>query len=234
MMVTQKSYARALQLEAPGKLRVLEQFSGRGAQADLLGAAALDLDEDPEKEVLLFDKGDSSIGILDRTPQGTYGLVRSIQLPGIEFGGFRIADLDGDGREDVAVLGKQAIAILSSKGGGGDLEEIARFDRQEEPSGQERILAEGICMGDLNADGRMDLVVSTGPHNLLEFLTPEPGKTGGPLRSQLSFPVFEERSFHREMPVPGPREILASDIDGDGKTDLVLLIHNRILFYPQD
>jgi hypothetical protein len=31
-----------------------------------------------------------------------------------------------------------------------------------------------------------------------------------------------------------PREMLLSDLTGDGKLDIALLVHDRILFYMQD
>jgi hypothetical protein len=30
-----------------------------------------------------------------------------------------------------------------------------------------------------------------------------------------------------------PREIIAADVTGGGKEDLIMLIHNKILIYPQ-
>jgi hypothetical protein len=34
--------------------------------------------------------------------------------------------------------------------------------------------------------------------------------------------------------MPEPREALISDVTGDGKSDLIVLVHDRILVYPQD
>ena len=235
LLVAQKSYARALVLEPEGKLRVLEQFSGRGAQADLAGVAALNLDDDPEKEVLLFDKADSTIQILDRSPEGTYKPVREIPLPSFEFLGFRVLDLDGDGREDVAVLGKQSIAILRRGGEAGDLEECARFDGDEDlDRSGEKGLPDLAATGDLNGDQTLDVIYASDPYSLLCFLTPAAGKSGGPLEERLSFPIFEEKSFMRGKNGQGPREMFTADMDGDRKTDVVMLIHNRILIYLQD
>jgi hypothetical protein len=34
--------------------------------------------------------------------------------------------------------------------------------------------------------------------------------------------------------MPEPREALVADVTGDGKNDLVVLVHNRILVYPRE
>ena len=47
--------------------------------------------------------------------------------------------------------------------------------------------------------------------------------------------VFEERTFRsRRSDLPEPREALVTDVTGDGKNDLVVLVHDRILVYPQE
>jgi hypothetical protein len=49
------------------------------------------------------------------------------------------------------------------------------------------------------------------------------------------WPVFEERTFRgRRSELPEPREALIVDVTGDGKNDLVVLVHDRILVYPQE
>jgi len=47
--------------------------------------------------------------------------------------------------------------------------------------------------------------------------------------------VFEERTFRsRRSETPEPREALVIDVTGDGRNDLVVLVHDRILVYPQE
>ena len=47
--------------------------------------------------------------------------------------------------------------------------------------------------------------------------------------------VFEERTFrNRRSDLPEPREAVVADVTGDGKNDLIVLVHDRILVYPQE
>jgi hypothetical protein len=48
--------------------------------------------------------------------------------------------------------------------------------------------------------------------------------------------VFEERTFRsrRGTDQGEPREALIIDLTGDGRNDLALVVHDRILVYPQE
>ena len=52
----------------------------------------------------------------------------------------------------------------------------------------------------------------------------------------MRFKIFEQKKF-RDHETAGniePREMKIADVTGDGKNDLVMLIHDRIIIYPQD
>jgi len=54
------------------------------------------------------------------------------------------------------------------------------------------------------------------------------------LRSRHAF-VFEAKSFRgRSGDAAEPREAVVADFTGDGKNDLAVLVHDRILVYPQE
>ena len=54
----------------------------------------------------------------------------------------------------------------------------------------------------------------------------------------MRFKIFEEKSYRegesRSSTRIEPRDIKIADVTGDGKNDLVTLIHDRIIIYPQD
>ena len=93
-----------------------------------------------------------------------------------------------------------------------------------------------LVAGDLNADGRMDLVLADVAEHFIEiaayFSKPSPALSE--LLHALSFPIFEEKSFRDIDALVEPRELAVGDVDGDGRADLVLLVHDRVLIYRQD
>jgi hypothetical protein len=47
--------------------------------------------------------------------------------------------------------------------------------------------------------------------------------------------VFEQHTFRgRDNALPEPREAAVADVTGDKKNDLIVLVHDRILVYPQE
>lgn len=54
-------------------------------------------------------------------------------------------------------------------------------------------------------------------------------------RSLLNFEVYKKDAHFdgRKGEEVEPRELITADVTGDGKSDLVLLIHNKVLVYPQ-
>ena len=53
----------------------------------------------------------------------------------------------------------------------------------------------------------------------------------------MQFRVFEEKGYRsrdRGSAAPEPREIVIGDLTGDGRNDLAIIVHDRIILYPQD
>jgi hypothetical protein len=84
----------------------------------------------------------------------------------------------------------------------------------------------------LNQDGRKDLVFLETAKNYLDLVIFAPP---GRLVPSTRWQVFEERTFRsRRTDAPEPREALIVDVTGDKKNDLVVVVHDRILVYPQE
>ena len=89
-----------------------------------------------------------------------------------------------------------------------------------------------VTSGDLNHDGRKDLVFLETARNYVDLVSyDQPHK----LIPANRWPVFEERSYrNRRSEISEPREALVGDVTGDGRNDLLLIVHDRILLYPQE
>src|SRR3989442_15593653 len=99
----------------------------------------------------------------------------------------------------------------------GEVWEFAELDGYETPI-KDGFLND-VVSGDLNNDGRKDLVFLETAKNYLDIVTFErPHQLVPASRWQ----VFEERTFRgRRSELPEPREALVTDVTGDGKNDLV-------------
>jgi hypothetical protein len=76
------------------------------------------------------------------------------------------------------------------------------------------------------------VAVDSRDSHVLEVL--RPGRDGD-WTSLLHFTVFEVDPHYEGQRgvVNQPREIIIADLTGDGRQDLVLVVHDRILLYPQ-
>jgi hypothetical protein len=78
-----------------------------------------------------------------------------------------------------------------------------------------------------------ELVAVDPEQNVVEILARDPATKAWV--SQLHFKVFEaDQHYQGKKGSPlQPRETVIADVTGDGKNDLILLVHDRVLVYPQ-
>lgn len=116
-----------------------------------------------------------------------------------------LADLDGDGRLDIAVAargGKDVLVYFQRSRG--DFGVPVPFAIQDEPS--------ALLAADLNGDGVPDLAVGTPSGSVVLLLSDPKGAGPGRFRPPLGVPVG--------VPV---RQLRAADLNGDGLPDLALV-----------
>lgn len=225
LLVARDSFARAVTFSASG-WQVDDQFNAGEASARLEGVAKLDLDGEPGEEIVLVDTGVKRLRILKRDEK-LYRPWREVELGSLAFAGSSVADLNGDQHPDLLLAGTQHFSVLYAGRRNPVLKELASFKSEREDAYPADVIA-----GDLNGDSNADLTVIDTSINGVEILR----LSEDSLRAATHFRVFEEKRLVSEAANRGtePREGLAVDVTGDGRADLLLLCHDRLVVYPQD
>lgn len=226
LLVSQGTFARNLDLK-DGRWRVVDQYNADETGAKIEGSATLDLDGEAGQEIVLVDTGVRKLRVL-KADGALYKPWKEVETGPFPFVAARVADLNADGRDDLLLFGRGRFAVLYAGRTDPRLEEVASFE-----SNLEKTFFVDSVAGDLNADGYADIAILDTQSHFVEILDFDP--TLGP-RHAVHFPVFEEKSFTDEGGGGGvePRESRIADVTGDGRADLVLLVHDRVLVYPQD
>ena len=225
LLVAQNTFARSVVLSESGQWEVRDQFnSGRGS-AQVIGAAVLNTDDDEADEVVLLDRSTKSLLFLDER-DGAYRPAGTLSVGSFDFQGTHVADLDGDGRDDLLLAGTDKFGVVLTGKSGQQLKPIAGYE-----TARDDVLLSDLIVGDVNHDGRPDVVLTDVGEHALEIVQFD--KTSG-LERALAFKVFEKKSFRDVDSLVQPREIALGDVDGDKRTDIVLIVHDRILIYRQD
>jgi hypothetical protein len=150
----------------------------------------------------------------------------AIELHGISPRMLRSGALSGDGGQTLLALGEDAMATVSKTGLRPELVEAGSWR-----SSMDHHAPHELAVGDINSDGRGDMVALDAGEQMLEIFT---FSDAGRMLHATGFPVFESKLFHggegREYQ---PRQVVLQDVTGDGKPDVLLLVHDRLLVYPQ-
>jgi hypothetical protein len=236
LLLAQKNFLRAVVLkketDAAGDksawtFQVREQINGASSNSRLLGVATLPDGTNAAPALFLLDAERKALTLCLRDAAGVWQARRNIPLPFSEFTTVQPIALGGTKPNAVALIGLNATATLALQG---DLWELTELDRYETPIKDGRL--NDLVAGDLDNDGRKDLVFMETAHNHVDLVLFEPPGTLVPANR---WQVFEERTFRaRAADSLEPREALVADVTGDKKNDLIVVVHDRILVYPQE
>lgn len=240
LLLAQKNFLRAVVLKPDlqaekdkAVFEVKDQINGAASSSRIVAATTVPMADSKTPALFLLDGDRKALTVCTRDTNGVWKAGRSVTLPvsdfttlvPVEFGTGGTAT----GRPNaVALLGQNGVAW---KRFAGDVWELTELDGYETPV-KDGFLHD-VVSGDLNGDKRKDLVfLETGKAYVDLVMFEPPHKLVPANRWQ----VFEERTFRqrRGTEVAEPREALVADLTGDGKPDLVILVHDRLLLYPQE
>ncbi len=137
-----------------------------------------------------------------------------------------VADLDGDGRDDLLDRRHRSIRRAPDRpqGTAAQDDRHLRIEAQRGPArrpGHRRRQRRRLP----------DVVFSDVGEQSLEIAT----YAGDPeLIPAITFKIFERKNVSQRRRVIEPRDMTIGDVDGDGRADIVLIIHDRVVVFRQD
>ena len=227
ILVAHGTFARKVALDKDGQWRIEEQFNAGRPSTQILGANTLDLDGDGKPEVALLDKNSKDLLFLAKKPDsGVYTPAGQLSVGPLDFEGTHVADFDGDGRDDLLLAGTDKFGVVLTGRKGRKFRTLASYD----PTREDAHLGD-LIVADINGDKKPDVILTDVNDHLIDILDYPSEST---LNRGLTFKIFEKKSFRDRDSMVEPRDMIVGDVDGDGRTDLVLLVHDRVLIYRQD
>ena len=235
LLLPQKNFVRAVVLEPAAKVagstnppgwtfRVKDQINGSASDSRIIGAAAVANGTNAVPSLFLLDAEHKQLTLCERDAAGVWQVVKNLDLPVTSFSSLKTVTL---GAASVAFTGQNSVAWLPLAG---DVWELTRLDDYDTPI-KDGFLNDVIA-GDLTGGGRKQLIFMETSKNHLDLVIFDARRK---LVPGDRWQVFEQHTFRgRDNAMPEPRECVVADVTGDGKNDLIVLVHDRILVYPQE
>ncbi|MGD0077865.1 MAG: VCBS repeat-containing protein [Sedimentisphaerales bacterium] len=252
LLIAQNNFARSM-IFKNGSWKIIDQYNAKSAENRISAATAIHFDnnkKDKKPSILLLDGQKGRLQILTAGDNNAYHFEKEIDT-GVWSGpaGVKIllASLTGkpaksatpevllfDG-EKFAIVDLPMSFIGAKSETPGNQSNFARLERKFSYETKIKDGSYGILTtGDLNGDGVVDIILVEYKNNHIEILTQN--SAGNPVPA-FAFKVFEGKAYRESrQPSSGvePSQLKVADVTGDGKPDLITVIHDRIIIYPQD
>jgi hypothetical protein len=251
LLVAQKNFARSLVFSDGRTWSVIDQYNAKSTENQISAVAAFHLGRrvegvppsnrgqdarDTSPAILLLDGTKGQLQILKAGSDKTYRLEKELNVGkwnSATHTKMLFAPLTGGPADSLLLFDAEKFAIVVPPA-----DELAAPYMEQQFSYETKIqdgMYGNLAAGDINSDARTDVIMVEHARNHIEILTLDAGVKPVPA---MRFKTFEQKSYResrgRPKAVTEPRELTIDDVTGDGKPDLVTVIHDRIIIYPQD
>ncbi|CAM2806830.1 FG-GAP repeat domain-containing protein [Rariglobus hedericola] len=229
LLVSTGGFTRALSLDAKGALTVIDQFNARDTTAEITASFVIPTPKGGRSEVLLYDRKGEQFQRLRANKQGVYEVVDAVPVGRIDVVGAEVRATGKGGRQsELFLLGKDRFWWMPLDRGDFTARSVETYTTDLPEINYSDVIA-----GDLTDDGKVELVTLDPDNSVVEVLARD--ESSKAWVSRVHFKVFETDDHYqgRRGEALEPREAIVADVTGDGKKDLLLLVHDRVLIYPQ-
>lgn len=226
IIVAKDQIARAFRIGPDGKAVTVEQFNAPESSAQISAVIVRPGQDKTKPSVLLADASNGKLYEMSPGEDGVYRSVHTHPLSSLTPDECHfISTGKGNG---LLTLTKTSFEISPLSGDSLQLETVTTVDSELKDTTATDLIIASFTGG--NTDDL--LLVDSGESRVLEFF--QAGMETPPAwTSSLHFRVFEMDPQYRGKTglANEPHDYTATDLNGDGKLDLVLLVHDRLLLY---
>jgi len=225
LVVARTGFARAFRI-VEDQLEMVDQFNAR-AGTDVIGAVLPLRTASGVNRVALYVAEERELQFLQRGSDGVFRYQDSAKVGRLELQNcFVLPAADGAAGDAYLFAGEDRCWYFNDVKAAASWSVDAVYETD-----LEQIHYTHLAVGDFNLDQLPDLVALDGIEHVVDIVS----VADGAFRSRMFWQVFEQNMHYqgRTGAKLEPREILIDDFTGDDLPDLVLLVHDRILIYPQ-
>jgi hypothetical protein len=222
MLIAHQQLARAFKVDAEGKATIVEQFNAPDSAAEL--HSALVSRKDGKVSVLLIDATHSKLHELTAGKDRVYRADHTHALPVMTPD--QCVLTTANKAVKLLLLAKTSFQIAPLDGTTLKLDTVASFDSELKDTTPSDLIAASF-----SGEDRDDIaLLDTAKSRVIEFFQPA---NGSKWQSAMHFRVFEtDPHFRGKTGLENePHDYAALDLDSDGRLDLCLLTHDRVLLY---
>lgn len=228
------NFLRAFSLDKENAPVIFQQFNGRNNRSTIDRAAILLSDKGREAIVALLDSYNKAL-TLYHFDADEWKVARHIDLDDSNWIDMRAGDLNGDGRDDLMLLGADRLQIFLANEAPMEMDTVFTM-KSDIPDGYFALVeALPLGLGEGSKKAGQNILLLENTERLLEI---HDIQGDGPEMARLArFKVFSgeeetraESGARKFLPAE-PRNIKSADVNGDGKPDLLALVHDRVIVY---
>lgn len=224
LLIAHQQLARAFKVDADSKATIVEQFNAPDPAAEL--HSALVSRKNGKVSVLLIDAIHSKLHELTAGKDRVYRTDHTHALPVMTPEQCVLMTVAKSAR--LLLLGKTSFQIVPLGGSTFKLETVVAFDSTLKDTTSSDLVAAPFSGGDRDDIALLDTTKS----RVIEFFQPA---SGSKWESSMYFRVFEtDPHFRGKTGLQNePHDYAALDLGADGRLDLCLLTHDRVLLYTR-